>query len=121
LCIGTSLHQQNIGYEPHLFAPNAKKFVLEIEGSVSGKRLPIEAHYLELPIDIFIREFEDSRMNYVNTNDSWLQELRSLKVNYSVAKEPHNFSTPDINMYEFVDQLSQNLSGNEIVITDAGL
>jgi len=121
LCIGTSLHQQNIGYEPNLFAPNAKKFVLEIEGSVSGKRLPIEAHYLELSIDVFIKEFENSGMNYVNTNDSWLQELRSLKVNYSVAKEPHNFSTPGINMYEFVDQLSENLSGNEIVITDAGL
>jgi acetolactate synthase-1/2/3 large subunit len=27
LCIGTSLHQQNIGYEPQLFAPNAKKFI----------------------------------------------------------------------------------------------
>jgi len=60
-------------------------------------------------------------MNYVNTSDVWLEELRSLKVNCSVAREPHDFSTPDINMYEFVDHLSENLSGNEIVITDAGL
>ena len=42
LCIGTSLHQQNIGYEPHLFAPNAKKFILEIDGSVLiSSRAPI--------------------------------------------------------------------------------
>ena len=42
----TCLHQQNIGYEPQLFAPNAKKFILELDGSVSGKRLPIEANYI---------------------------------------------------------------------------
>jgi acetolactate synthase-1/2/3 large subunit len=121
LCIGTSLHQQNIGYEPRLFAPNAKKFVLEIEQSVSGKMLPIEAKYLNCSIKTLLDEFENLGSSYFNSNRSWLQELRTLKDRYSVAKEPHDFSTPELNMYEFVDLLSDSLKGGETVVTDAGL
>jgi acetolactate synthase-1/2/3 large subunit len=121
LCIGTSLHQQNIGYEPRLFAPNAKKFVLEMDGSVSGKQLPIEAEYLNISINSFLELFERIEVSYCNVNDLWVKELRALKSKFAVAKEPHNFSTPEINMYEFVDLLSANLEGNETVITDAGL
>lgn len=121
LCIGTSLHQQNIGYEPQLFAPNAKKFILELDGSVSGKRLPIQATYIDDSIGNFLSAFEALETRFCNSNVSWLQELRALKDKYAVAKEPHDLSTQDINMYEFVDLLSANLEGNETVITDAGL
>jgi len=121
LCIGTSLHQQNIGYEPQLFAPNAKKFILEMDRSVSGKGLPIEARYFNDSIDGFLKVFNALGKSYCNSNASWLEELRGLKEKYAVAKEPHDLSTPDINMYEFVDLLSANLEGDETVITDAGL
>jgi acetolactate synthase-1/2/3 large subunit len=121
LCIGTSLHQQNIGYEPQLFAPTAKKFIVELDGSVSGKKLPIQANYLEFSIDDFITEIENLEINYFNSNMAWLKDLHELKNKFCVAKEPHNFSTPGINLYQFVDQLSMNLEGNETVITDAGL
>ena len=121
LCIGTSLHQQNIGYEPQLFAPNAKKFILEMDRSVSGKKLPIEAKYIDNSIDRFFNAFEVVKESYCNSNGSWLEELRLLKDKCAVAKEPHDLSTLDINMYEFVDLLSANLEGGETVITDAGL
>ena len=121
LCIGSSLHQQNIGYEPQLFAPSAKKFILELDGSVSGKRLPIEADYIDDSIYSFLNAFEAVEEGYCNSNGAWLEELRALKDKYAVAKEPHDLSTPDINMYEFVDLLSANLEGDETVITDAGL
>jgi acetolactate synthase-1/2/3 large subunit len=121
LCIGSSLHQQNIGYEPQLFAPSAKKFILELDGSVSGKRLPIEADYIDHSIYSFLNAFQSVEEGYYNSNSAWLEELRALKNKFAVAKEPHDLSTPDINMYEFVDLLSANLEGDETVITDAGL
>jgi acetolactate synthase-1/2/3 large subunit len=121
LCIGTSLHQQNIGYEPQLFAPNAKKFILELDKSVSAKKLPIEAKYIDSSINGFLNAFEVVSESYFNSNESWLEELRSLKYKYAVAKEPHNLSALGINMYEFVDSLSANLKGGETIITDAGL
>ena len=121
LCIGTSLHQQNIGYEPQFFAPNAKKFILEMEGSVSGKELPIEATYIDISIDGFLNAFEVVVGNYRNSNESWLEGLRLLKDKYAVIKEPHDLSTQEINMYEFVDVLADTLQGGETVITDAGL
>lgn len=121
LCIGTSLHQQNIGYEPQLFAPKSKKFILEMDRSVSGKNLPIEAKYIDGSIAGFLKAFEFISLHYCNSNGSWLRELRALKDKYAVVKEPHDFSTTDINMYQFVDSLSTSLNGNETVITDAGL
>jgi acetolactate synthase I/II/III large subunit len=121
LCIGTSLHQQNIGYEPQLFAPYSRKYILEMDRSVSGKRLPIEAKYINNSIVGFLSAFEAITVTYCNSNSSWLEELRALKEKYAVAKEPHDLSTLDINMYEFVDSLSANLEGDETVITDAGL
>jgi acetolactate synthase-1/2/3 large subunit len=92
-----------------------------MEGSVSGKRLPIEAKYIDNSINSFLNAVEDLGERYCNSNGAWLEELRTLKDKYAVAKEPHDLSTPDINMYEFVDFLSANLEGNETVITDAGL
>jgi acetolactate synthase-1/2/3 large subunit len=121
LCIGTSLHQQTVGYEPELFAPTAKKFIIEIDGSVSGKSLPIQANYLEFSIDNFLTEIEKMEIDYFNSNEAWLKDLCQLKNRFSIAKEPHNFSTSEINLYQFVDQLSMSLEGNETVITDAGL
>ena len=121
LCIGTSLHQQNIGYEPKLFAPNALKFVIELDGSVSGKRLPIDARYIDCSIESFLEVFKDICSDYRNSNESWNEELRTLKSKYAVYNEPHDFSTSSINLYQFVDQLSKTLKGGEVVITDAGL
>ena len=121
LCIGTSLHQQNIGYEPQLFAPNAKKFILEMDRSVSGKKLPIEAKYIDNSIDRFDKAFEVVKESAYKSKGSWLEELSLLKDMCAVVKEPHDLSTLDINMYEFVDLLSANLEGGETVITDAGL
>lgn len=121
LCIGTSLHQQNIGYEPQLFAPEAEKFVVELEGSVSGKKLDIEANFLEMTIQDFVKRFSSEIDGFVKTNSPWLDELRVLKHKYAVNNEPHDFSTSDLNMYEFVESLSKCLDGHETIITDAGL
>jgi acetolactate synthase-1/2/3 large subunit len=121
LFIGTSLHQQNIGYEPHLFAPSANKFIVEFEGSVSGKNLPIEANYLDMDINVFVKEFGRQISGYVNSNSSWLNSLLELKYRHPVSKEMHNYTTTQINMYEFVEKLSSILEGGETVITDAGL
>ena len=40
LCIGTSLQQQTVGYDPKVLAPNSRKFVIDFEGSVSKKIYP---------------------------------------------------------------------------------
>lgn len=121
ICVGTSLHQQNIGYEPDLFAPQAVKFIVEFEGSVSGKNLPIRATFLDIDTRSFISELEIQIRNYRNFNSEWLEYLEALKSNYTISKEPHDLSTERINMYEFVDILSSELNGGETIITDAGL
>jgi len=121
LFLGTSLHEQNVGYAPELFAPSAKKYVLDFQRSISGKNLPIEATYIDSSIDTFLGELRIQMREFVFSDNSWLHELRDLKYKFSVWKEPHDLSTDRINMYEFVESLSQSLNGDEIIVTDAGL
>jgi acetolactate synthase-1/2/3 large subunit len=121
LCIGTSLHQQNIGYESNLFAPNAKKFIVELNGSVSGKKLQIQASYIDSEIQYFVGRLQEELQGYVNLNSNWNNSLMSLKLEFDITKENHDFSTARLNLYQFVEKLSNLLIGSETIITDAGL
>jgi acetolactate synthase-1/2/3 large subunit len=121
LFLGTSLHEQNIGYAPKLFAASAEKYVLNFQDSISGKNLPITAQYINADIGTFLGELIIEKKDFIFSDESWLQELREMKKELSVWKEPHNLSSDRINMYEFVEFLSQCLKGGETIITDAGL
>jgi acetolactate synthase-1/2/3 large subunit len=121
LFLGTSLHQQNTGYEQELFAPDAIKYIVELDKSVSGKSMAIKAEYLDCDLRIFVQEFSKSNFDRVEKNSEWLQSLINLKEKLAVRNEPHKSQKSRINLYHFVDALSETLSGNENVITDAGL
>lgn len=121
LVLGASLHQQNIGYEPSLFARNAKKYIVELNGSVSGKKLPFVADYLDCELLVFVGVLARKNIFKSYTDSEWLKSLIQVKQNLSVINEPHKSETVRINLYHFVDTLSNSLCGNERVVTDAGL
>ena len=110
LCIGTSLQQQTIGYDASLFAPNAKKYVVDFEKSISKKGLPIEIEQL---VDTDMVHILSKLLNSGNLNSQYggqLENWRTLNISrkyaLAVSLEPHDIMTPEINMYEFIDLLS---------------
>lgn len=125
LCIGTSLQQQTVGYDPKMFAPNSRKFVIDFEGSVSKKDIPIEiSEYIDADVTSVLEKLLEFKMPARDTseqNEEWLSLNQKRKEVLSVVREPHDTSTEEINMYDFIYNLSEASAEDDIIVTDAGL
>jgi len=123
LILGCSLHIQTVGYEGDLFAANAHKIQIEIDPSLlERERVGVQTKY-NWDIKDYLPHFTEQAKSYRGaTCRKWLSACQSWKEKYSILKEPHDFgaSTDPINLYEFVDVLSDLLNGNETILTDAG-
>lgn len=125
LCIGTSLQQQTVGYDPADFAPNSRKFVVDFQHSVSKKNMPIEIEKLvDCEVSVVLQELlkvRSTRSEKSSDFSSWVELNARRKLDLAVSREPHDLSTPEINMYEFANVLSEASSPGDTIITDAGL
>lgn len=125
LCIGTSLQQQTVGYDPEKFAENTKKFVVDFERSISNKNLPIgmerllDAEVADVLTCLLKMAKESKVLN--SSNNEWNQLNQKRKAALSVRNEPHDLTTSEINMYDLIYCLSQASAEGDIVVTDAGL
>ena len=123
LMLGCSLHIQTVGYEGDLFASNAHKIQIEIDPALMEReRIGIQTKY-NWDINNYLPKFLKQAESYRGTTcQKWLAACRSWKERYSILKEPHDFGKPTdpVNLYEFVDVLSDVLEGEETILTDAG-
>lgn len=120
ITVGSSLHQQNIGYEKDYFATNAKKIILDFEKSVSGKYKFENSLFIDQDLNDFLIGFKMLSVDKLRI-ENWKETLRFLKENLSPLKEPYKFDQEKINLYEFARDLSLAATKESIVITDAGL
>jgi acetolactate synthase-1/2/3 large subunit len=123
LILGCSLHIQTVGYEGDLFASNAHKIQIEIDPSLlERERVGVNTKY-SWDIKDYLPKFLEMAKSYTGaTSPKWLSVCRSWKEQYSILREPHVFGAPNdpVNLYEFVDVLSDVLTGSETILTDAG-
>lgn len=120
ITIGSSLHQQNIGYEIDCFAPKAKKIILDFEKSVSGKYKFQNSMFIDQNLDNFLIGSKKLSLD-ISKIRSWKESLLTLKENLSPLKEPYKIDQENINIYEFARALSLTATKESVVITDAGL
>ncbi|MEO6361380.1 MAG: thiamine pyrophosphate-binding protein [Sphingomicrobium sp.] len=119
ISIGSSLHAQSIGYECELFATKAFKIQVDVDYPVL-KRGDVT---VDLQIHSDVRGFIESMLELSLTSiagGDWPQTCAGWKRRFAVSAEPHDISTPELNYYEVSDSLSALLTGNEIIVTDAG-
>lgn len=125
LCIGTSLQQQTIGYEPADFAPNSKKFIVDFEHSVSKKNVPFEIErFADCEVSTVLQEllkFCPTQSERSGDLGKWIELNAGRKRDLAVSREPHDLSTSEINMYEFANVLSESSLPGDTIVTDAGL
>jgi acetolactate synthase-1/2/3 large subunit len=122
--MGCSLHIQTVGYEGELFAPNAIKVQIDIDSALL-EREHIGADWkfgwdLHDYLPMLAGEIKEPWTG--SPNGDWPSLCREWKENYSSRSENHRFGEADdlVNLYEFVDCLSDALTGNETILTDAG-
>lgn len=122
LTMGCSLHIQNVGYEGDLFAPEALKIQLELDPAIL-EREHIGANWkYSWDIAEYLPMLEKRVSARQIEGDNWTTVAVSWKSQFSSDKEPHELGDPDdrINLYEFSHILSDELTGAETVLTDAG-
>jgi acetolactate synthase-1/2/3 large subunit len=122
--MGCSLHIQTVGYEGDLFAPNALKIQIDLDPALLERehiganwKFAWDLHdYLPMLIDKVRKPWGGEGA------DAWRAACHQWKQNYSSRKENHRFGaeTDLVNLYEFIDLLSDELSGQETILTDAG-
>ena len=122
LCLGTSLQTQTTGFDPEQFAPNATKVVIDFEESVSGKGLAIKnSAYFNLSLDIVLNTLDHVAYNPSEAASIWAQLAQMKKSEMAVDHEPHDLSTKELNIYEFIFALSDAADPKSTIVTDAGL
>ena len=124
LTMGTSLQQQTTGYEIDQFAPKAKLFIVDYEGSVTSKNLPLQiAGSVNVDCENFISALTLMLDSFSEERDysKWINLNLERKRKFSVSNEPHNFETTRLNMYELVFAMNETFNKNETFVSDAGL
>jgi acetolactate synthase-1/2/3 large subunit len=122
--IGCSLHIQTVGYEGELFAPGAHKIQIDLDEAVLQRehvgtnwQLAWDLHdYLPRLGHLVTRQWDHPEAG------GWRDACRNWKQQHSSRNEPHELGNADdpVNLYEFADVLSDLLSGEETILTDAG-
>ena len=118
IVIGSSLHITTTGYDLYKFAPEAKKIIIDIDDAILEKNKNISQLQIKSDIKTFLETLK-GKVKPLKSND-WIKVLTNWKNSFRVVDEPHHFNNDKINTYQLVNELSNSLIGNEIVITDSG-
>jgi acetolactate synthase-1/2/3 large subunit len=126
LSIGCSLHNQTTGYEPDLFAPNAKKIQVELDPAIMKRERVGVARKILAESKSFL-EALDAAWNDVprdtgNQWSAWRERCGMWKSKYASAREPHRIGGEQdlVNCYEVVEELNILTDGTEALFADAG-
>lgn len=120
LIIGSRLSIPNIGYATDLFAPTAKKIMVDIdEAELNKETISIDIKILS-DVGVFLEGMlgQETAPRVVNT--AWLKVLAKWKSELDLASEAHVREEDRINSYDFVKALSHALPDDSVVVTDMG-
>lgn len=118
IVIGSRLDPSMIGYNPENFAPKAKKIIVDIDVSEINKfSFPIEhrivgdaTEFTHMLLDIMLTE------NIKIDVSSWVQQCRNWKQKYPLILEQYTKATMGVNMFYFIDKLSDILGNEDVII-----
>lgn len=121
LAIGTRLSIPQTGHARHLFANEARKIVVDIDGTEAEKlhrpgdmAIVTDAKtFLKLALPIVQELTWPSRSEWMSTVNGWKRSYPTMKPEYRSEKD-------GVNAYHFVEELAKHLPDDAIVVTDVG-
>ncbi len=121
LAIGTRLPFMVTGYNSKDFARKAKKIMVDIDpkelknSNVNlDEKICCDAKYFLKTLFKFLR-------NKIIFSDKWLTYCKDIRKKYPIVLEEFRKQKKYINSYDFVDNLSNVLNREDIIVTDMGL
>jgi acetolactate synthase-1/2/3 large subunit len=119
IILGSRLNTSLIGSNAKLFAPKAKKVLIDIDPA----ELKEENHLkidLKLNCDVkdFINVLNNKKIKW-KLNQEWLNKINNFKKKYPIVQENYFEQKENVNPYVFFDTLSNYTSEDDIIIPDA--
>jgi acetolactate synthase I/II/III large subunit len=119
IILGARLSIPNIGYNTELFAPTARKIMVDIDSNELNKET--------LAIDLKINEDlskllpkMSSQLNAFEHQELWKLATIKTKIKLAITNEPKITTKNFTDSYDFIDLLSASVNGDEIIVTDMG-
>ena len=113
--LGCRMSFKQIGFNYELFAPNAKKIVVDVDVNELQK----ETVDIELPIygnlDKLLPELLEAEVTPIPETSRWLEYCRELKKKYPIYQEKFRVSDA-VNQYYFVNELQKMLDKDAVIV-----
>jgi len=121
LIIGSRMSIPQVGYNFKTFAREAKRIVVDID----RQELDKPSIRADLPICADAREFINELSRQIGTATplaipEWLERCRGWKKAYPVVLPEYKHNQDQVNSFYFIDQLSERLGSDAVVVTDMG-
>ena len=116
---GSRLNPSLIGSNGKLFAPNAKKILIDIDPAElkeeNGVKIDIK---INCDVKDFVKSLNNKKIKW-KINQNWLDKIQYLKKKYPIVKEEYFNQKKLVNPYVFFQTLSNYTSKNDVIIPDA--
>jgi acetolactate synthase I/II/III large subunit len=121
ISLGSGLSATKTGFNYKGFAPKAKKIIIDIDSDqvfnqVLEPDLPIVANVKSVLESIL----KDDLMQRYKPEEKWLQACAMWKAKYKLVLDEYFQDPHHVNMYVFMDKLSDHLQEKDILVTGNG-
>lgn len=122
LIVGSRMSIPQVGYNYKLFARAARKIMVDID-EIELKKPSLRP---DLPICADAGQFLETLLARVEGDglvlavDGWRTRCRQWKAKYPVCLPEYRDNRDKVNSFHFVDQLSEKLGSDAVVVTDMG-
>jgi acetolactate synthase-1/2/3 large subunit len=121
LCIGTRLSIAAIGYEYELFAREAEIIVVDIDKEEHMKKTININKFIHVDAKDFLLSLLEKSKNWdTELHSKWLSFCQKQKKKYPVCLESYSDDSNGINYYKFVDLVTNFISSDVSIVSDAG-
>ena len=118
LVLGSRLNVRQVSYNWHAFAPRAFKIQVDVDAAEFRKPLVRPDVGVHSDLRFFLAELSAAcaASGYRSRHQNWLEWCRERVARYPVVQERQRKSTSPLNPYYFMEQLSDLLAEDDVVI-----
>ncbi len=121
LSIGSRLPFMVTGYNARDFARNAKKIMVDIDRNEINKSQVNLNEKICCDAKYFLKTLLSYMPKKIGISKEWLVYCKNIRKKYPIVLEEFKKQKNTINSYHFIDQLSEILKKDDVIVTDMGL
>jgi acetolactate synthase-1/2/3 large subunit len=116
ISFGSRFSVGSVGYDPKLFAREAKIVAVDIDDNEHKKNTVKIDYVINVDIKEFLLQFDYD----IPINSQWGETCHNWKTKWPTILPEHKDDKNGINLYHFMGILNRNLKNDSVVVSDAG-